>query len=265
MRSSRQLFKSLQAQTFAAFLCIAVLLLFSICAAAGSDTDQARQVLSDAVDAIGGPEKAAGWLTRTEIGLYKTVWPGWGNLQARSTRYVKKPDKVKIDNDFSAFDHPFFMTYYNNGDDSWYAVNLNSRRNPRVASALQEFLERLDGIAFYLSACDTFFTVPEVPDDSLMLGSSIERIGCVLRGDSTLFDIDVTTGLPARSVTESGTRHMLYDDYREVKGIKVPFHVTVYENGNWSEEFLWEEVVFDQKIDDEMFEEFRPPAPEESP
>jgi hypothetical protein len=232
--------------------------------ATADETTQAKKILAEALEAIGGPEKAAGWSTRTEVGLYRTSWPGWGDLQAKTTRQVKKPDKVKIDNDFSMYDHPFFMTYYANGEDAWYAVNLNSRRNPRVADAMQEFLERLDGIAFYLSACDTFFLEREVLDDSLVLGSSVSRIGCILRGDSTLFDIDVATSLPTRSITESGTRHMLYSDYRDVEGLLVPFHVTLYENGSKSEEFIWEEVLFDSHIDDAVFEEFRPPAPVEA-
>jgi len=39
----------------------------------------------------------------------------------------------------------------------------------------------------------------------------------------------------------------------------MPFHVTVYDKGRKSSEFQWKSIAFDEKLDDSMFEEERPP------
>jgi hypothetical protein len=38
----------------------------------------------------------------------------------------------------------------------------------------------------------------------------------------------------------------------------VPFAMTVYQGGALSAEYTWEKIVFDQPIDDAVFEENRP-------
>jgi len=206
------------------------------------------------------------WTTRVEKGL-ETVWDrgGWGELRADYTRWIRKPDKLKIDRDNSAYDHPFFRTYYYNGGDSWYVVNLVAGRNPQVGASLKTLLERIDGIAYYLSACDTFFSVETVPDDSLLTGATLRRVGCVLKGDTTIFDLDRKSARPVRRIENKGKRAYLFADYRKVEGRLLPFRVTVYDEGARSSEFLWSEVVFDKPIDDATFEENRPPLPPAPP
>jgi hypothetical protein len=53
------------------------------------------------------------------------------------------------------------------------------------------------------------------------------------------------------------------DDYRKTSGIRMPYHVTVYENGAKTAEYTWDEIQFDAAIDDAVFEEHRPPKIEE--
>jgi outer membrane lipoprotein-sorting protein len=230
--------------------------------AAGTD-DSAKKMLQKSSKALGEDKP---WKTRVEKGL-ETVWDrtGWGELRADYTRWIVKPDKLKIDRDNSAYDHPFFRTYYYSGGDAWYVVNLVPGRSPQLAANLKQLLERVDGIAYYVASCDTFFATPSVPDDSLLAGAPLERVGCVLDGDTTLFDLNRKTHLPARRIENKGKRAYIFDDYRNTDGRLVPFHVTVYDDGQKSNDFLWSEVLFDQKIDDSIFEENRPPQPPEAP
>ena len=150
------------------------------------------------------------------------------------------------------------MTYYYNEGQAWNIVNLNVRQNPRVTSNMKETMEQVDGTAYYLTACDTFFLVEKVPDDSLYAGSSLHRVGCVHLGDTVLFDLDRETLLPVRRIENSGSRHVILDDYRDTNGPKIAFHVVTYNNGARTEEFVWDEFRFDVEIDDAVFEEDRP-------
>ena len=219
--------------------------------------DSAKSVLEEASKTLG---ESKPWTTRVEHGL-QIAWntEGWGTLKADYTRSVKKPDKLKIDQDNSAYDHPFFRAYYYNGGDAWSMVNLNSVRNPQVTANLKTLLERVDGIAFYISACDTFFTVPRIPPDSLLSGTGLLRAGCVLKGDTTLFDLDAKTHVLKRRIENKGARVYILEDYRKVQGRRISFHITVYDAGKKTNEFLWKEITFDAKLDDAMFEESRPP------
>jgi hypothetical protein len=237
-------------------LFLAVLSLPSRLTAAATG-DGAKAILEKASQALG--EKEA-WKTRVERGLF-IEWDteGWGTLRAAYTRYIEKPDKMKIDQDNSAYDHPFFRTYYYNAGEGWAVVNLTVRQNPQLTANLRATIEKADGVSYYLANCDTFFTPSAVPDDSLLSGKGLERAGCVLKGDSVLFDVVAATNLPARRIENKGARTYLFDDYRQIQGREVPFHVTVYDRGKKTGEFLWNSVAFDEKLDNAIFEENRPP------
>jgi outer membrane lipoprotein-sorting protein len=244
----------------AAFACLALLAPSSLPARAeGTVPNPSKVLLEKASNALG---EYRPWTTRVEKGL-QISWDteGWGTLKAEYTRSIKKPDKVRIDQDNSAYDHPFFRMYYLNGDDAWYMTNLTPGRNPQVTASLKTLLERADGIKYYLSACDTFFTEAHVPADTILSSVGLVRAGCVLKGDTTLFDLDGKTHVLKRRVENKGSRATIFDDYRAVGGRLVPFHVTVYDAGKKTNEFLWREVEFDVPVDDALFEENRPPAP----
>jgi hypothetical protein len=230
----------------------------------GAKTDDPARALLERSSRAMGEEKP--WTTRVETGL-QTVWQsgGWGTLKADYTRWIKKPDKLKIDQDNSAYDHPFFRMYYYNGGDAWYVVNLNPGRSPQVAASMKALVERADGIAYYLSACDTFFTVAVVPDDSLLAGASIKRAGCVLKGDTVLFDVDAKTGFLDRRIENKGKRAILFGDYRKTSGHMAPLRVTQYDEGVKGNEILWKTVSFNEKIDDAIFDENRPPQEKAPP
>jgi hypothetical protein len=101
--------------------------------------------------------------------------------------------------------------------------------------------------------------VPDVPDDSLITASSIDRIGVIDLGDTVLFDIDKNTHLPVRKIQDGGTTTVMLDDYRDVSGIKLPFKEDVFQNGAWTS-YRWEEIELNPTIDEVIFEEDRPPA-----
>jgi hypothetical protein len=223
----------------------------------GEPPDPGKSLLEKASKTL-GEDKA--WTTRVEKGL-EIAWntEGWGTLRADYSRFVKKPDKLKIDRDNSAHGHPFFRAYYYNGGDAWSMANLNAARNPQTTANLKTLLDRVDGIAFYLAACDTFFTAPPAPPDTLLSDAKLMRAGCVLGGDTILFDVDAKTLVLRRRIENKGNRVYIFDDYRKDGARMTPFHVSVYDAGKLTNEFLWKEVSYDVEIDDAIFEEYRPP------
>jgi hypothetical protein len=250
--------KWLTTAALVAFVCFAFLAAFARAAGPPGDASSpAKSLLIKASKALGEDKP---WTTRVEKGLH-IEWDteGWGTLKADYTRSIKKPDKVVIDRDNSAYDHPFFRTYYYNGGDAWYVTNLNPGRSPQVTASMKTLLERVDGIAFYIAACDTFFAAPAAPGDSLLPGAKLLRAGCVLKGDTTLFDVDAKTHLLRRRIENKGARVSIFEDYRRDDGRMVPFHVAVFDAGKKTNEFFWKKIAFDVPLDDAMFEENRPP------
>jgi len=165
---------------------------------------------------------------------------------------------MKIDQDFTAYDHPFFFTYYYNGGEVWAVVNLGVRQNERYTKRLTKNMRTVDGMAYYLADCDTFYLVADVADDSLVAASSIDRVGIVDQGDTVLFDLDKKTHLPVRRIEDRGSVQVLFGDYRDTNGIKIPYQRTVYQEGALTEEQKLDEILLNGKIDDAIFEEFRP-------
>jgi hypothetical protein len=222
------------------------------------DKNPAKALVAASVKAMGGEKKARSWKTMTEKGQLVAHWEGWGELHSNYTREVTKPDKMKIDQDFTAYDHPFFFTYYYNGGDVWAVVNLGVRQNERYTKRLTKNMRTVDGMAYYLADCDTFYLVTDVADDSLVAAAGIDRVGVVDQGDTVLFDLNKKTHLPVRRIEDRGSVQVLFSDYRKTKGLMLPYTRTVYQEGAVTEEQKLDEIVFDQKIDDAIFEEFRP-------
>jgi hypothetical protein len=219
---------------------------------------KAKELLAKSVEAMGGMELSTGWTTMVQKGMLHQFQPGWGNLTADCTRHVKKPGMIRDERDFSAYDHPFFYNYYLNGDNAWMLVNMMVREHPRVTEAMKNMMRLIDGIAYYVEHTDTLFVVPEVPDDSLFAGSSLDRVGVVDQGDTLYVDLSRETGFPVRRIDNGGARHMIMSMYRETGGLMVPFHVQVFEQTGVTTEYLWDEIAYGIEIDDTLFEEHRP-------
>jgi hypothetical protein len=248
----------LPAAALAACACIALLPASGRAAGSpGEAANPAKVLLEKASKALGENKP---WTTRVEKGLF-IEWDteGWGTLRADYTRSMKKPDKLKIDQDNSAYDHPFFRAYYCSGGEAWGMVNLTTRQSPQLTANLKTLIDRADGIRYFLAACDTFFTAAPVPDDSILPGRDLARAGCVLKGDTILFDVNRKTNLLARRIENKGTRSFVFEDYRNVRGHTMPFHVLVYDSGRKASEYQWKTIAFDEKLDDAIFEEYRPP------
>lgn len=237
-------------------------LLAAGCSAPGGE-DAARSV-DMALRALGGAETVAGWETQVSRGLMKTERPGWGSLQAECTHYVRKPDMLVLDQDFSAYGHPFFFRYTYNAGEAWVMVNLGIRQNPRYNEMLEEQLRTIDGIAYHREHCDTFFTLSVIDDaDTLLAGVDLQRIAFVAGDDTVYYDLGRGTHLPLRRLSRDaqGTwSHTLFDDYRKVAGRRVPFHETTYTDGRIVREMIWREILFDVDIDPDEFEKNRPRA-----
>jgi hypothetical protein len=225
--------------------------------------DYAKEFLSKSVKAIGGQKKACEWITRIDKGVLTSIRPGWGTLRAKCIQFIKKPGKMKIDQDYSAFDHPFFYVWYFNEGEAWIMVNLTVRQHPRYTSLLAKRMRTIDGVAYYLAKCDTFFVVKDIPSDSLISAAEIERVGVVDKGDTVFFDLSKETHLPLRRIEDQLSTHVILDDYRDTNGLKVPYHVTVYQGGVKSTEYEWEDIEFGEEIDDAVFEEYQP-SPKQS-
>ncbi|MBU8922914.1 MAG: hypothetical protein KOO63_13945 [Bacteroidales bacterium] len=224
------------------------------------EKNPAKRVLNDAVKAMGGESKLTGWTTRIEKGTLISIWPGWGRLTAECTHYASKPDKLLLDQDYSANDHPFYFVYTMNGEHTWSEVNLGIRQNQRTTDMLKKMMREVDGITYFLTSCDSFYIVPGVPDDSLYSGADLTRVACIAEEDTTLIDFLNISHLPVRKIEsgQGGETQLLTDDYRMVSGRKLPFHLRLYQNGTLSNEYKWDEISFDVEIDPAIFEKNKP-------
>ncbi len=249
---------------------ISVLLTLALAAGgiipAAAEETAPREVLAAAVDAMGGVDAMTGWKTRVSRGLMKTNRPGWGDLQAKCEYFVEKPDKIVLDQDYSAFNHPFFFRYTYNGGKAWVMVNMGVRQNPRYDEMLADALRTIDGVAYYYANCDTFFTAEPAVDDSLLAGSDYSRVGVVDNGDTLYFDIDDESHMPLRIMDPArggGYNENIYDDYRKSGGILVPYHEVTWSGGRKIREMIWDSIEYDVKIDPGVFEKFRPEPSEQ--
>jgi len=242
---------ALAAFTFATILAVAP--------AGAGDKDAARKLLEKSVEAIGGKDDCESWKTLVAKGELTVHWEGWGTPKADATLWVKRPDKMVLDQDFSANDHPFFFTYYYFAGDVWAVVNLGVRQNPRYTKMMTRALKNNHSVYYYLTECDTMWVVPDVPDDSLVVGSTVDRVGVVDLGDTILVDLDKKSHLPIRQVEDGGNQHTLFQAWQKVHGdLMRPYRVTVYQNGAVAADYRWEEFKFDVPLDDGLFEENRP-------
>jgi hypothetical protein len=217
------------------------------------------------VKALGGLEKATGWKTAVNKGIMMTNWPGWGDLKADCEYLVHKPDRLVLDQDYSAYDHPFFFRYTFNAGEAWVMVNLGTRTNARYTAMLEKALRTIDGIAYYYENADTIYAVPEVEPDTLLADMDFSRIAAVSGTDTVFFDLCAKTWLPLRAIDkgdQGGWNHNLYDDYRSIGGHMVPFHEVTYVNGIKNRELTWDTIEFDVEIDPGEFEKFRPETTE---
>ena len=252
--------KGIKAVTALAAACIFAAAALHLSGCSRTPTD-AKGMMELSVEKLGGLEKATGWKTMVSKGLQKQTWPGWGALQANATHFIQKPDKLVLDQDFSAFDHPFFFRYSYNAGEAWVMVNLGVRQNERYTTMLAEALKTVDGIAYYLEHSDTLYIVEDAEPDSLHAGAVFARIAAVEGADTVYFDLDKSTWLPLRAIDKDaqGTEnHNIYDDYREVDGFFRPFHETTYQNGTVARELIWETIEIDVEIEPEEFEKNRP-------
>jgi hypothetical protein len=224
------------------------------------DENEARSLLKKSVEASGGQKNCAAWKTKVEEGELTVHWPGWGSPHAVAKRSVKRPDKMVLDQDFSVYDHPFFFTYYYNAGDVWAVVNLGVRQHPRYTKTMSRAMKDTGGLYYYLTECDTLFIVTDVPDDSLVVGSTVDRVGIVDNGDTILVDLDKKTHRPVREITDGGAQQVLFEAYDKAGALTVPYRLTIYQNGTLSAEYVWKKITFDEPLSDELFGESRPPS-----
>jgi len=165
---------------------------------------------------------------------------------------------VKIDQDFSAFDHPFFRTYHYYKGDSWAQVNLVTRKSERVKIALEEFLANLDWVAYYLNSSDEISTTDINGSDSIIAGKEYYRVLCTGKSDTAILDIEKNKFLPLRLIEPTKKRQTIYEDFRSVNKRTLPFHIIIYDKGKKTQEFIWERIEFDKNIPDTIFVENQP-------
>lgn len=233
---------------------------FFLVSCATQEKDPAKRVLLESVKSTGGMSRSTGWTSLVQKGTLTSVWPGWGTLKADAEYYTVKPDKQLLDQDYSAHDHPFYFVYTYNAGQAWSEVNMGIRQNDRTTSMLEKRMREIDGLAYFVTACDTFYIDSTATDDSLFTVSQFTRIGCVQNGDTILFDIASDTRYPLRKIerSQAGETHTIMSDYRKSGALTVPYRVTVYQNGSMTSDFDWEEIVYDVEVDPALFEKNRP-------
>jgi photosynthetic reaction center cytochrome c subunit len=226
----------------------------------------AEQILDRFVQALGGAEKLAGLTSFTGKGTYEGF--DTDHEQVPAEVYAKAPSqRAVIAHRFDAQN----ITVYN-GSDGWVAMT-----NTRLP--LSQFTgggldgARLDAQMDFPAAIKQYASQWRVGFPPMSIDDHDVDIvqGIAPEGTRVKFFFDKKTGLLLRQVRFAATAlgfnptEVDYSDYRDVAGVKVPYHWTV----TWTDgrsDYIMKEIQPNVPIDPSKFNEpVVPPAPPPKP
>ena len=218
---------------------------------------KAKAILADVVEAHGGIEKLQSVRNLVTQGQYAVNTPQ-GPMQMEMKRYRILPDKIRIDMTLQAMGMKMSRVY--DGQSAWMVTPQGVQ--PLPESQVEEFRKSISRDTIYLLthlSGDNFSVqylgtedVSGKPADVILIRSPAT--------DSLQLFIDPETKSIVKksyqSVSEEGplATEEFVDDYRDVSGVKVGFHVVVYQNGEKFIEGAFSEVIINAEVDESLFE-----------
>ena len=201
-----------------------------------------KQLLQRAQQAMGGADKLAAIKDVTHT-LELALEPAAGGFKMKQTSLYIAPDQIRQEQEA-----PFGkILVYSDGKSGWLSTPQGVQPLPA------EVLKQTRGVAFrqptalMLSDRDATRVVNAVADNTVEISTA--------DGQSVRVDFDPATGLPARELyTEPGSTGApaqttdIFSDWRDVAGIKMPFHAIQQENGAKMLEMMVSEYKFNSGL-----------------
>lgn len=219
--------------------------------AAGTRQDpKALEVLTEAIEALGGTSKILGRETifvKRKITNYEYPDPVQGTL----TIYYKRPDKFRKEIDYPNLKH---VEVYD-GTRAWFDQGTGAKlRGEAITNSIRIGLGELDIPANYLDAELTYFNISQEIPGKLAHVVKVRKDGYTRE---LMFDIEThlleVCGEYENpwGATDKMTR---YDRYRPVDGVMVPYLEEKWRSNRMitSSEII--EIQFNGAIDDALFE-----------
>jgi hypothetical protein len=231
---------------------ILILLIFTNC----SFAQTAKEILQKSVNAHGGLEKLTNWKSMKLTG--EIIMDQTKAIKMRGTlsRVAVKPDKLRIDQDFTAFEpNNVFRTYIYNKDEGWAIINLIPYYSDSYKSSLKTTLDKSDGVAYYLKNSLAL----NLKQETKINGKSLYVLESVQEKDTSYLFIDKNKYFLVRDSLRNVT--MVYNEFKDVDGAIIPvkYDQIVYSPQRIAtHKFKIDKAEFNTDIDPTIFEEEKP-------
>jgi hypothetical protein len=213
----------------------------------------AKEILEKSVKAHGGLDKLTNWKNLKTTGEMVFDQSDAIKMRGALSRIFVKPDKARIDQDFTAFEpNNLFRTLIYNNDQSWSITNLIPNYSNMYKNTLKSTLDKADGIAYYFNKSISVNLKPE----SNIEGRPVYVLESIQVNDTSYLFIDKNTYLLVRDSLRNVS--MVYIDFKNVNGVIIPekFNQIVYSPQRVAvNKYKLDVIEFNTEIDPAIFEE----------
>ncbi len=227
----------------------------AVAAATPEATARARELLAEALAAVGGREAVSGIQDITIQGEV-TVSTPFGEFKGQQRLTLKRPDKLRVDLSLPQM----ALTQALDGTSAWMSTPMGVQDAP--APLLQEMRAGLRRFFFMLLLAPESEGITVVHRGTESLEGKPVEVLQYQDGESvfTLY-LDATSRLPLKLVYQgsdpfSGARaefEDIYSDYREVSGVKYPFRTVTQQGGKRFVEMVVSEVKINTGVAESLF------------
>jgi hypothetical protein len=216
----------------------------------------AKEIVEKSVKAHGGIKKLTEWKTLSTKGEIILDQSPSIKMRGSVERYFIKPGKMRLDQDFTAFEpNNVFRTYILNNGQGWAITNLIPNYAPHWTQNLKLTLEKADGMAYFLLKSRQLNLLLE----TTINGKPVYFIESVMEKDTTYLFIDKKSFLLLADSLRN--TKMVYSVYKKFSGV---MHPVSYEQIVYSQDritvnkFKTMKVIYNSLIDTSLFEEEKP-------
>jgi hypothetical protein len=220
--------------------------------------ERAEQVLQAAIKAQGGADSISGRQTiyvRSRIKNYDYPEPEMGTI----TVWFKRPFKIRQE---VTYPHKKEIRAFD-GERAWVDAGKGAMLlGPLMARMMERGIRELDSPLLYAEGNLTYLSVAKDPK-----GRMTQKLSWRYQGYARDIMVDIATNrvlvigefdTPAGAIS----RMKVFDDYRSVQGMMLPFHQETFRNDQRYSEADVIEAKFNSPIDDALFSF---PGPDSSP
>jgi predicted Zn-dependent peptidase len=229
--------------------------------ASEGDIAKAKEILSEVIEAYGGLQKLKAVRNLAAKGAVTAAQTPMGPLAMEMTQYSVFPDKTRIVMQVPQLGE---LSYVYDGQSAWMSAEhaLAQQIQPLNAVQAEEFRKS--------AYRDTIVLLPKLAEGD----TPVQYVGAAEVNGKPADVIRVTqpNGEPLKLFIDPKTRYIVKkeyrivgeegpvaeeeftDDYREVAGVRIGFHITTYRNGELYSEVQVTEAMINTEIDASMFE-----------